>query len=1125
MNGFLIFIIGFALGIFPFLLQITRQYKSDQPKDYEPNSDLELSKIRDYTTDIKSNVLMWNAFSDTVPIHVYAKNADDEFRYVYSNKNRNEFFGKTFDELIGQNDMILLSPENAKKQLAIDEKIMNSPQGIYESIVEACDSQGKKKYFRIAQTQFTDELGTRLLIGAALDITELEESRRLLDESKRQTEERELWLSRTLSSIGDAVIVTDIKGNTVLMNPVAERMLGVTLKDAIGKSHEEIFRIVGAADDEPRQSPVSRALRTGVIVELANNTDLISHTGERYHISDSAAPIMDDRHNILGAVLVFRDVTEVYQRRAALRDAVNDWEMASTVSGIVSFRINYKTRKITGSKRLSEFWPVVNGIAVSPEEWVLPEDLGEGQELMAEVAAGKKSHTFYKYRAMKDGKIRHYRIYGAVDEEHPGEITGIVQDMTEAYENEQLLQNTREMWNRLIDVLPLNFFAKNVDDSFRYSHCNQRFAEFVGKKTEEIIGKTDAELFAHEGESSHFEVDDRMIVEMEKAYNFTESSYGKGQRPQQFQTIKMPCLGPKGERLLIGVSIDITELAALSKSHEVIRQGLEMLVTESDVNKGIDKAMKSVCEYVAVSRCFIFHFNVDQKNVTCVREYCQAGEQNLFADLNDIPFSTQIDWEEHFEKECFFNIRDLQEDEILKELGPFYSDLVKKGDLHSLYCHRLIIDEKFWGFVGLAYKTKIRVLERGELDFVQAAARFIELIIRHKRTQEKLHNAVIQANAAEKAKSSFLAAMSHEIRTPLSAVIGYSELLKDGNLPETEQKDYLKDIAIAGNALLALINDILDLSKLDAGKMQFVKSPTKFSDLVYEISVIFQQKLKEKRLTQYTEIKEMPRVKIDPLRIRQILFNLVGNAVKFTDKGSITICADFVPDAGNGTGTLTFSVKDTGCGISEEDRKQLFQPFVQSRSIAGTDKAGCGTGLGLLLVRRMLDFMNGSISLESMPGIGSIFSVVMCGVEYEQEKPEQPVLVIDQEKPEEVLVSRKILLVDDVPMNLKVMQAMLRKIGMESVVANNAEEALTELEKQPFDLLLTDMWMPGINGMELAEKIRRSGRFPHLGIAIVTADTETGNNFDSKTFDAVFTKPITIEKLKHFIGKFRWFDD
>ncbi len=383
-----------------------------------------------------------------------------------------------------------------------------------------------------------------------------------------------------------------------------------------------------------------------------------------------------------------------------------------------------------------------------------------------------------------------------------------------------------------------------------------------------------------------------------------------------------------------------------------------------------------------------------------------------------------------------------------------------------------------------------------------------------KRQQEI---ALRSAQAADRAKSFFLATMSHEIRTPLNAVIGFSELLQREKLTLPEQKEYLQAIHYAGNALLQLINDILDLSKIEAGQMPINPGKADFAAICRELSTIFRHITAEKDLQLEIAVQEMPLIFVDQLRIRQVLLNLLGNAVKFTDQGVIKISADFKCGE-DGLGTLDFSVSDTGRGISAEDQEKIFMPFVQLNVMRGTCTASNGTGLGLAISYQLVERMGGELTLTSAVGQGSCFSVHIPDLAFTDKQP-LAITSTSQESSEELRSGRELsfLIVDDVALNLKVLAALLKNCGVKVSTASSGAAALAILQQESFDLVLTDMWMPKMNGEQLCTAIKELPGCADLPVVAVTADIENHDNFSLEKFFGIILKPVTLDKINKYI--------
>ncbi|MBS1370157.1 MAG: PAS domain-containing protein [Lentisphaeria bacterium] len=384
------------------------------------------------------------------------------------------------------------------------------------------------------------------------------------------------------------------------------------------------------------------------------------------------------------------------------------------------------------------------------------------------------------------------------------------------------------------------------------------------------------------------------------------------------------------------------------------------------------------------------------------------------------------------------------------------------------------------------------------------------------RQRQELQTAMEQAQAANRAKSFFLATVSHELRTPLNAVIGFSELLRNGVVTPAEQDEYLHSINFAGNALLNLINDVLDLSKLEADQMNMVLAKTDAAQLVRETVSVFKLKAQEKNLALTVECRTRGLVLyLDHLRLRQVILNLVGNAVKFTSEGSVSVEAEFEPDHFGGTGTFTIRVADTGIGISPENVRKVFDPFVQDESTRGTHIYE-GSGLGLAISQRLVAKMGGSIGLESTPGAGSVFSVRLPGIRCEAET------AAASEAPAPVAATGetvcRALLVDDVPLNLKVLQAMLRKLDIECISVSSGAEALECLRTGTrVEVILTDLWMPDMNGVELARRLAQNPETSWIPVVAVTADTQVVADSEN-IFADVILKPVTLEALRKVVG-------
>ncbi len=396
--------------------------------------------------------------------------------------------------------------------------------------------------------------------------------------------------------------------------------------------------------------------------------------------------------------------------------------------------------------------------------------------------------------------------------------------------------------------------------------------------------------------------------------------------------------------------------------------------------------------------------------------------------------------------------------------------------------------------------TEIEI--EGEIFLLES---FVD-ISAQKEAEEQMVEARMQAEAANKAKSEFLANMSHEIRTPMNSILGFSEVLLN-TVKDEKQIGYLKTILSSGKTLLSLINDILDLSKIEAGKMEISPAPTDLRVLIYEIRDIFTQKVKEKNIDLFVEDDPLfpGNVFIDEIRMRQIILNIVGNAVKFTAEGQVTIKLK-TQRKNDETVDFTIEVSDTGIGIPESDQKRIFESF--SQQSGQTSRQFEGTGLGLSISQRLCELMGGKIELVSETGIGSTFSLVFESIEYSDEKIIQEEHFSWSDK-EFIFNSSKILIVDDVDYNRDLVKSYLENHNFTIIEAENGGKAITKATEVHPDIILMDIRMPVMNGYEAAQLLKSDVATASIPVIALTASTMSSETDKiNQYFDGYLQKPI-----------------
>ncbi len=348
----------------------------------------------------------------------------------------------------------------------------------------------------------------------------------------------------------------------------------------------------------------------------------------------------------------------------------------------------------------------------------------------------------------------------------------------------------------------------------------------------------------------------------------------------------------------------------------------------------------------------------------------------------------------------------------------------------------------------------------------------------------KAENATRIAEDAVKAKQQFLSNMSHEIRTPMNAIIGFTKVVLKTDLT-AKQKEYLTAIKMSGDSLIVLINDILDLAKVDAGKMTFEQIPFKMVSSISAMLHLFETKIQEKNLQLVKEYdNKIPEVLLgDPVRLHQIILNLVSNAVKFTSKGKITISVHLLAEDEESV-TIEFSVTDTGIGITENKIEKIFENFQQASS--GTSRLYGGTGLGLAIVKQLVESQGGSIRVKSAIDEGSVFSFTLGFQKTKAEaEPESAFAELDSG-----IKNIKVLVVEDIALNQLLMKTLLDDFGFERDIAANGKIAIEKMQAKSYDIILMDLQMPEMNGFEATEYIRNTMN-SSIPIIALTADVTT----------------------------------
>ena len=657
---------------------------------------------------------------------------------------------------------------------------------------------------------------------------------------------------------------------------------------------------------------------------------------------------------------------------------------------------------------------------------------------------------------------------------------------------EEKLKESEEKYRRLFEEALDAIFLADVETGTLID-CNETAAQLVERERSEIIGRHQSILHPPEDIEGQFSETFRRHLNAERGQLLETRVITKDGRMKDV-AIKANMLEIGGKRVLQGIFRDVTEQKRAEEKIKRQQKNLEAIFEVTPVG------MLLVDENMVIKKANNVLGKLVGRDVAAIVNK-QPGNGLGCIRSNDHP------------RGCGHGPV-CQRCPIRKALGSVLTtdQAVHKAEIEASFTVR---DRK----VGLWLEVSAEPLK---IDGAKCAIVAINNITERKQAEEGFKRSKKEAETANASKSEFLANMSHEIRTPLNAIIGFGDVLADGNLSD-EQKGYVDTIRSSGKHLVVLINDILDFSKIEAGKLEVETIDCSVRKIFAVVESMMRPAATEKGLEfAVQENAELPAViRSDPARLQQCLINLANNAIKFTEEGHVYVKVSL--ENKDDKPFIRFDVEDTGIGIALDQQGVIFESFTQADG--STNRKFGGAGLGLAITKRLAELLGGSLTLVSEPGVGSVFTLtVPAGVDVHSgptlEQCDKEVMAGEKQQLQEQRYTGRILVAKDVPTNQMLVRLLLEKMGFEVIIAGDGAEAVARALDETFEMILMDIQMPNMNGYEATRALRKEGIT--TPIVALTANAMKGD--DKKCLEAgcddYLAKPIDRKDLCEVISKY-----
>lgn len=946
---------------------------------------------------------------------------------------------------------------------------------------------------------------SQLILLAIEDVTERKRAEDALEAQKE-------WLRVTLSSIGDAVIATDMQGRVTFMNAVAESLTGWATGDVEGLPLQEVFKIISEDDRQPVESPATKALRENAIVGFANHTLLIRKDGSEVSIADSAAPIRSAAGAVLGVVLIFRDVTEERRAEIAIRDAKRYAENIVDTVRHPMLVLDGELRVQTANRSFYQNFRV----SADETENRFIYDLGNGQwdipklrSLLTEILPQNTSfddfemeHNFpaIGHRYMRLNARRMYR-----EGEHSELILLAIEDVTE---QRRLEEERREIETRFTSLV------KNIKDHSIFTLDPQGYVTSWNVEAENILGYSEQEALGQHFSLIFTSEDIERGVPQQELDAASEKGRAEDERWHRRKNgellwalgIVTPTHDAQGRHT--GYSKILRDMTARKRAEEILRkqsdqlrmlwEAAAVLLIADDPDAMMQQVFAKVSDHLGVDT--YFHFAVDETGEALRLVSCIGISDETARSVKRLEFGRAVCGMVALQRQPIVATHIQQSDDPKVQL-------VKGLGIRAYACNPLMAEDQLIGTLSFASRTREQ-FDQDELSFFETLCHYVTFADVRLRLMEQLRD-------ADRRKNDFLATLAHELRNPLAPIRNGLQVIRlAGDDKQTvEQARNMMERQL--HQMVRLIDDLLDISRITRNKLELRKQRVELKQVVQSALEAAQPLIEQQEHELAVALPSQPvLLDADPTRLAQVFANLLTNAAKYTEQGG-RICLAAERQGSD----VVVSVRDTGIGIAAEHQPQLFEMF--SQVAPALDRSQGGLGIGLALVRGLVTMHGGSIEARSEgPGRGSEFIVRLPVLIAPAEAEAQSAPVTEgSSSPNKC----RILVVDDNKDAAKMLALTLRLQGHEVHTAHDGQDAVDQAAALQPDAILLDIGLPKMNGYEACRHIRQQGGGEKITMIALTGWGQEEDKQKAKEagFDHHFTKPVDAAALAPVLGHSR----